>query len=349
MRKYLLLFLIPLPILSSQISISSSDIPEVDSLYLYQNANFSGVDYNTTGANMIWDYTGLVPTTTSQDSFVDPASTNFVYQLVFNNFLFPANDATHAQLNALFSIPSGFGFTIDNVTNFYKNSSSSFTLLGIGATINSIPTPIPYTTKDKIYQFPLEYNDYDSSDYYFEIDIPTIGFWKQKGIRVNSVDGWGTLNLPNGETHQVLRVKTKLYLTDSLRIDSLGFTLPVNRIQYEYKFLSHDWKQPVLQINTQPLLLTFGPEIITSVRYKYTPLSSSVENENNFSFLIFPNPVSNVILLHDFENIHYEIYSIDGKIIQHGLITNHVIQTQALNAGNYILKIGNNYSKFIKI
>jgi hypothetical protein len=282
--------------LHAQITITTADMPVVDHIYPFNTAATS-VDFTTTGANNTWDYTGLSNSGLASDSFVNPASTPFVYQLIFNNFLFPAYDATHAQPGSDLTLPSQIPFTVTNVFNFYKNSSSSFKMVGFGATINGIPAPIQYQGADVWYQFPLTYGNQDTSTYFFEIPVPTLGYWNQSGTRYNHVDGFGTLLLPNGFSYQVIRLKSVTEIIDSVHIDALGFTIPLPRIQTDYKFLAAGEGEPVLQITTQPLLLVFGPEVVTKVKYKYEPNTAGTDSWEQAGLRVYPNPASDQIYL----------------------------------------------------
>jgi Secretion system C-terminal sorting domain len=283
--------------LQAQITINSTDMPFVDTIYQFHAASTSNVDFSLTGADVVWDYTGLINTGFTQDSFVNPSSTPWVYQLVFNNFLFPSYDATHAQPGSGIVLPSQIPFEVTNVSNFYKNSSTSFKMIGFGATINGLPTPIQYQGSDRWYKFPLTYGNLDTSSYSFEINVPSLGYWKQAGTRINDADGFGTLMLPNGQTYEVIRLKSRTEIVDSLHIDALGFTIPIPRIRTEYKFLASGETEPVLQITTQPLLLVFGPETVIGVRYKNEMNLASFESPLNSTLSVYPNPAEDFLTI----------------------------------------------------
>lgn len=314
-----------------QISISQTDMPVVNQVYQRYSAGLGGVDYTTTGPAQTWDYRSLTPVTLTTDSFNDPATTPLVYQLVFNNFFNPNYDATHAHPGAQLALPSLLNITITDVYNFYKNGASGFSLVGFGATINGIPTPIMYSDVDEIYQFPLQYNDVDNSTYYFEVNIPSIGFWKQKGDRENIVDGWGTLLLPDSVAFDVIRVKTRVDIVDSVRLESLGFTIPIPRTEYQYKFFANGQGTPVLQMNTVPNFLGSG-EILTSVQFLYTPFFLSTQTEIFPDLKIFPNPSSDVVCVNGLEeNTTVQIVDVKGCIV--GI--------QSLNSGSNYLSVRN--------
>src|SRR5688572_1304715 len=94
----------------AQITITSGDMPQLDTIYQFHNASPINVDFTTTGPASVWDYTTLVNTGFSVDSFANPAITPLVYQVVFNNFLYPSYDATHAQPGSELVLPSTIPF-----------------------------------------------------------------------------------------------------------------------------------------------------------------------------------------------------------------------------------------------
>lgn len=330
--------------LNAQVSITSSEMPQLDTVYHFHNASVLGVDFTTTGADVVWDYTGLTNTGFSADSFANPGITPLVYQLVFNNFLYPSYDATHAQPGSELVLPSTIPFEITTVYNFYKNSSSSFKMVGFGATINSIPTPIQYQGGDRIYKFPLVYGDMDTSTYSFDIPVPTLGYWRQQGTRYNHVDGFGTLLLPNGVTYDVIRLKSEIEIMDSVHVDALGFTIPLPRIRTEYKFMAIGEGEPVLQITTQPLLLVFGQETVIGVKYKNEMnLAGTESSSENFNISVYPNPVSEQLTVSNPKSIGWnklQIYTTSGKIVYtNSCGGNSSIQVDVndLSAGTYYL------------
>ena len=277
--------------LFGQITIGTADMPLTTGIYHFHTSPTAGVDFTTTGPSTIWDYTSLANSGSAHDTFVDPATTPWVYQLVFNNFFNPLYDATHAQPGSNIVLPAQAPFQITEVFNFYKNSAVSFSMVGFGATINGLPTPIEYQGGDVLYAFPLGYGNVDTSTYSFNINVPSIGYWKQAGIRFNHVDGYGTLLLPNNVTYDVIRLRSELHVTDSVHIDQLGFTLPIPRIQTDYKFMAMGEGEPVLQITTQPLLLIAGPETVTAVKYKNEMNLGGIENTTDAAgFVVYPNP-----------------------------------------------------------
>jgi hypothetical protein len=76
----------------------------------------------------------------------------------------------------------------------------------------------------------------------------------------------------------------------------------------------------------------------------------------NSAILVYPNPAIDVLNINGVTNIedgHFQIFSMEGRTINKGKITNNQINIEQLKTGNYVLKVQSNgrvfYSKFIKI
>lgn len=334
-------------IVRAQISITNVDMPAIDTVYHFHNASILNVDFDFTGGDVVWDYTSLVQTGFSQDSFHNPASTPFVYQLVFNNFLYPAYDATHAHPASGIVLPSQIPFEVTDVYNYYKNTSSSFSILGFGATINGIPTPIQYQGKDRIYKFPVSFGNMDTSSYSFEVNVPTLGYWNRFATRYNHVDGYGVLMLPDGYSYDVLRMKSIIEMTDTLFIESLGFPIPLPRIQTEYKFIAPGEGEPLLQITTQPLFLFAGQEVVTSVKYKNELNYATINNAEAEVTRIYPNPSSDFIQIDiGAEDVSAAvIFDSKGKVCQMLKGNHKKIDINNLSSGTYYVVITSDSDK----
>jgi hypothetical protein len=72
---------------------------------------------------------------------------------------------------------------------------------------------------------------------------------------------------------------------------------------------------------------------------------TSIKNISATNSEIFPNPFSNSFTINNAssDRINYEVYSIDGKIVQQGIITNKVetINAESLTSGLYMLSLIN--------
>jgi hypothetical protein len=263
----------------AQITIDQNDLPAPgDQIIRHRANNFVGLDFTTTGPNSSWDFSTLTMNDSSVVDYFNISSAPFTALLTFgplapNNLksqLFrnggnPLNTGNIPGANLLFNVDSTF--------EYYKKSSTRFAKTGYSITLNSFPVPLPFDSNDVLFALPLNYNDVDSSHSVFEINTPFLSFIYYQGDqrRTNTVDGYGTLKLPNDTTlHQVLRIKSEVLAVDTIHIDTLilnngfKFNRPKN-VTYHWIAKGKKW----------PLLTASGIEIggnltINSVEYKHT-------------------------------------------------------------------------------
>lgn len=283
--------------MNAQIGISSSDMPQAgDTIRKSSALNIAGYDFTVTGEDYTWDYGGLNPVAQSVDTFVSVSSTPWLYQIVF---LTSANLAK--PLQDFDQIPN---FQVTDAYEYYNNKSSGFSLVGFAVTLNGLPFPNKFDSPDKIYQFPLQYGNVDSSFSTYDIGVPGLGYvggWKK---RVNNADGWGTLITPFG-SFETLRLRSSISQYDSVYIDSLGMGFPLMREYTEYKWLGQDFGVPLLEVVDDAL----NPVVnyIDSVRNLLTGTGKNYMEDGDLT--IYPNPASEKFTLEArFSEIPGEIY-----------------------------------------
>lgn len=273
----------------AQIVIDSTDMPDPgDTITRRFTYDLNSLNYQQTDTACTWDFSSLSSDYLVSDSFVTVGSTDFAYEVMFNNFLYPQNRATVALPQESQNIPF-IDIEITERYNFYKNTHTRFTMLGIGAKINDIPMPLKYSNPEVLYKFPITYNNRDTSDSEYHANIPGMGYYGQKIHRENHVDGWGTLFLP-ADTFEVIRVKSKVIYSDTIYSDSLGFGYEFDRTETEYKWFAKGFHGPVLQITKQE----YG---LASAKFYYNPPPdlSIKQTETEEIIKINPNPANDFI------------------------------------------------------
>ena len=292
----------------AQIIINPDDMPDVgDTIRTTATLTTGGVDFTLTGEDFIWDFSTLGIVNQEVDTFVSVSSTPFLYQIIF---LYPFV-ATIASPQPDFDfIP---GFEVTDAYFFYKETDNFFGMAGLGVNLAGIPLPLKFDDPDIYYQFPVEYDNIDSSIASLSLSIPDLGFYSTERNRKNTVDGWGTLITPYG-FFPTLRIKSELEIHDSIYIDSLGFGFPVNRSIVEYKWLGNGFGIPLLQVTVEGLFTTVS--YIDSLR---NPLQIIKPQAFNHELIVYPNPCSTYL------NFEYEVnspgcfsvelYSFEGKRI----------------------------------
>jgi hypothetical protein len=248
----------------AQITITSNEMPAAgDTARITMAVVNPLINYGATGANYNWSFANLRNNGQDLKSYQSVPSTNFVYALFFSNLPFNPNRANVVEPGT--QLPANPLLTIDNPFNFYYRSSAVYKQVGFGAEIANIPLPVAFTQQDIIYNLPLHYADADTSNSSWNIGLPGLGYYGFKQKRINQVDGWGTLTTPHA-TYNVLRVKTELFGSDTIAVDTLNLNFAINRPKTtQYKWLAINEIVPVMQITTTEIL---GLEIVTEIFYR---------------------------------------------------------------------------------
>ncbi|MEZ4801006.1 MAG: hypothetical protein R2809_14785 [Flavobacteriales bacterium] len=267
----------------SQIEITTNHLPDEGDVLIQQNVvQNTQVDVAITGAATVWDFDDYftplgAPTVTNCISI---STTPFTFQLFFNNPFDQEHDSDYAT--GIDQLDLAGQFTVEDAYFYYQNRTDRFANTGMAASLNSIPLGAQSTPVDVIYELPLQFENESSSYSEINFEVPTMFYYRLQQTRTNIVDGYGTLII-NGNTFDVLRVRSEIEATDSVYVDQFGFGFNLPRpLTVEYKWLSQDFIVPVLQINTQNGIATTTQtaDIYTSVE----------ELSNALDLNVYPNP-----------------------------------------------------------
>jgi len=238
----------------SPITIVNADMPSSNDTIRISTSNTNITSLlNDTGGNIVWDATFLVPNFQDVLSYKSPINTNIAYAFLFAGSTYATDDP---------NLSLGFVAGTD-VFSFFTRNNTRFTNDGRGFTVNSIPIAQSYTSKDIIYNFPVEYGRTDSCTFTSNTVNLLVATLTTKGKRQNIVDSWGELTTPFGKFN-CLRVKSVIQQTDSISVQ--GFGLPIQRNITEYKWLAKGQKIPVLEIITTAT--QGGGQGTTTIKYK---------------------------------------------------------------------------------
>ncbi len=295
----LLLFsagLAALPAAAQGPTITQADMPVTgDTLRLSRGVGL-GIDFQTTGPNQTWDFSTLTPVSQRVAEFLDPLAGAGPLILFTFGPLGGANRASVATPTQLpiDSLPGAGGLNFGDLRGYFRRQAADYRQVGFSAAVNGLAVPVTFASgqQDIVYRLPLSFaSAADSSDSYFEANVPGTAFLSQQQRRVNEPDGWGSLTTPFG-TFATVRVRTRLDAFDSLAISGqmpIALQLPT---RYEYKWLAVGQHVPLLTINTA---LIGGNETVTGVEYRDiyrrivlgTPADVAALRE----FTVAPNPV----------------------------------------------------------
>lgn len=90
---------------------------------------------------------------------------------------------------------------------------------------------------------------------------------------------------------------------------------------------------------------------LSSLRKAYFSEIQGVNETDNQQFAIYPNPAKDVLRINNIsDNQEVIIYSINGAVIKRDIVSEDAaINVSDLRAGLYIIGVGNEFSKFIKM
>jgi len=358
-KNLLILFIGFLSIsLSSQISITSANMPISGDTARYTAANLNSIgNYTTTGFNHVWDFSTLDSTGQGIRQFLPSTSTPYFFY-----FLPPKYGEKTVDSVPIPAIPlAGTTISIKDIYSFYKkNGSLSFNSEGLGLTLSGIPigTTATGSNDDELYMFPLNYADRDSTTFSFSTPtFSSIPFtYKKHGYRITEADGWGTITTPYG-TEACLRVVTTQYSIDTIKINALP--APFNKFGFPNYARSYQWltlteKIPYLEISGNVIGGNFTP---TQAKYRDVIRSfvGIKEEQNTIALSVFPNPTNNevnIIIAQNDKDVVAEITDLQGKVIltkilnQNAQIINqHHIDASSIAKGTYFLNLRTSNSK----
>lgn len=336
--------------LQAQNTVTTNDFPVPGTNYVVSHtASIDSNLYIASGASQTWDFSGMIPASQDTVSFLDPMASSIptTYRVAFNNPLDPDHQATVA---ATMETDQGMPMvTITDVYNFYKLTSSQWIQVGMGANVNGSPIPVLWDPTEVILNLPANYGDQDTSYSAYDMSVPNVGYYGEDRMRVNEINGFGTLITPYG-TFDALKVTTVIYIHDSIYMDSLGFGMPMDRVETEYKWFANGYQIPVMQV-----LKRTGMGAGVTITYIDSLRNLSVNEMLLNQIYTFPNPVENNLFLDipsGFFPLTAEIYDQQGRLVLQTEILDPEINVSALNSGFYSIRLRNDeevfVSKFLK-
>ena len=335
----------------SQITINKADMPAAGNQFRISiENNLHGVTLSTTGPNTTWDFSQLIPSTQTVDTFFSILATQYIpitYNVVYNDPFDQAHQANVVtrSFNSMNPFPQ---IQISENFNFFKSSNSAYTQVGQGAKINGLPTAMTYDNAESFFKFPMTIGNTDSSVSKYGLNILTLGYYGETFRRVNLVDGYGSLTTPFG-TYDVMRVKSLIYTKDTLFLDTLNFGIHLSKpLETQYIWLGDNQGDPLLMISKI--------NNNTTARYKDSiPLTTNIYSTiiNNKIFTLSPNPATNILKIVSEEKIDkVEFLNMIGDVVLSCENDFSAINVSNLRKGIYVIRIycrsGITSRKFVK-
>jgi PKD repeat protein len=218
----------------SQVTYNSTDFADVDDNFMVSKANSGQLlfyDFQQTGADHVWLYDTLSANTQKYQTYIDPDNSGYKNFWIMdctaggggamwcNNAW---NDTTNLCMISEDTLVIG-PLSLSNIASLYKKNPQVLEKSITGMTVGFGSLPIKmitnYISADTIFKFPMQYLNNDSVNSAYNIDFNSIGvdiIIKNNQIRVNYVEGWGSLSTPYKTYSSVLKMKTLIYHNDSV-------------------------------------------------------------------------------------------------------------------------------------
>lgn len=264
--------------IDAQITITQQHMPSAGDTIRYSIAGQGATgDFQSTGANYNWDFSGLEPSSQGIYEYKSSLQTPYILSFGF----------TAIGLKIADTLGTG-QLQLKNVYNFFKKSSTAYEGVGLGFQYSALPLPQSgkHSDPERIYKFPMTYGSKDTDTYSVNIPLSLAGFpvgsLTQMGTRTSEVDGWGTITTPYGQNISCIRIASQIDAYDSISISTLGVNTAIQNQRTEYKWLSTSEKIPILEITGTWAGRTFIPAFI---RYRDIPrnLTSPLQVKADFA------------------------------------------------------------------
>tara|TARA_Y100000782_G_scaffold77290_1_gene83218 strand:+ start:662 stop:3184 length:2523 start_codon:yes stop_codon:yes gene_type:complete len=263
---------------TAQVTYDSSHFFQAGDSLLYSKftVTVDSFNFDSTGSGMTWDYSDLTFSNQVTHNYFDPNTSGYKNNWCLSNGYVMSCQAHFDQLTNVarisFDSLNTSIISVQNTTNHYKLSGGAYenAMLGMTIVFGNIPFTITseFEDKDSIYQFPLTYNQADSSTSRLVLDFNSYGIpvkQSRNAIRRNTVEGWGTLITPYDTFNSVLKMRTIVERFDTLFIDTN--VVPTHTFQVEYKWFDPNHAGAVLQAKGS---IAGNQEVITEVLFKDT-------------------------------------------------------------------------------
>jgi hypothetical protein len=300
--KYILIFIVlvlTVQQLNSQPTLTLDNVPQIGDSYTFRYCDTLGVKPGDAGISQTWDFSNLKLQTGDEGSYT--------YNIVnpttgIKSELFP--DATYAYFS-------------QNTYGYYKLSNNEVHRLGTAYDAGN-----EVLTDPEIYlNYPFTYGDNKTDDFAGSILTKYSGMdvtLARSGNVSTVADGYGTLILPNGTFHNLLRLKIVQRITDTYSGP------PEIQIQTEtttYTWISDEYKYGLLSIsiikNTQ---IVMGNPIVTYSNNVVIQdaMPSSVQTLTQPSIT---SPINGTEIL----SVPYKIEWTESELISSGSIQNEIL------------------------
>mgnify|MGYP001200533270 CR=1 FL=1 len=315
----------------AQITVIDADAPNIgDIVYQAYDTNpGTTINIGSTGINQSWDFSSLQESSSNTIFFISPIGTNYENQYPDANLCMDDNGSL----------------------SYYNKTSTGVFLHGIGDTVFSSPAlfyPLPLTYGLNISDGPIVVIDTAITGPFLSVAIPPAtvvvlsnGLANRADtalIQITNtteflVDASGTLTTPLG-TFDVLRLKRvqttnsvlHVYCSDTILgvgmwVNNIPFSsIPFlagfsnNEIEYKYQWITNDISVEFLLAE---IVVDDLDNIINGVSFQTTASTSSITENNQNMFNVFPVPATDFLTIELLNNkqVFMQLVDVSGKVV----------------------------------
>jgi len=288
MKKSIFFILLSLPFFGlGQITINSGQLPYAGLAYITASDTFINTPVPAGGMNQVWDFSSLTNDVQDTSGFINAAGTPF-------DFEFPASNlASHSPLD------STFVYMTTNASGFYLNGSRFY-----GDT-SALPFPVNKFVFNPPYLFipiPFTYGSTRNSSFRFQLDFDFQGTPARLISNTQQTfegDGYGSLQLPNANYPNTLRIKTVETSFDSLLVElAPGIYIPLNSSVSQstaYYWLRTAQPSLVMTLESDSL----GTTALSADFFEGTAVTglSNIHNSKAPEVKVYPNPATSFLFV----------------------------------------------------
>ena len=357
--------------LTAQITITNASFPAVGDTLNEAVDNSPAVNNGTVGGSQTWDFTAL--------------KANVLRKTAVRPVTEGANSADFPAANLIFKSLNG---NVAGTEQYMKSSTSKIEYIGysgnapanLGFKVNAVFNP-----SEILRRAPMKFFDNSVTNSALNITFPAsiipdslLGGFKPDSIRINFksnrvdlVDAWGKMNIPNG-SFDVLREK-RTNFTDTkieVKLPIVGWFDATSFLgggaggasfgkdtTVQYHYFSNTAKEPIAVVSVDPLkndsvlTVTFKP-----INIKITDINEILDVADVNSLSLYPNPAVNEVNIKVSDvptgNYNLVVYNILGRQIMrksYYINGNTVIKEDvtALPKGNFLFSLSNSSGKII--
>lgn len=337
------------PGLNAQITLTDSDMAAPGGTQTMLQDTATDVLAPGPGGNQTWDFTMLNTSTALWDTarFFSAGNTP-------SGSMFP---------NATMAVRQQLLYTYHEVTPSLLLDHGFAGELNLGGF--TLEDEVVFDSAAAAMPFPATYNAAwtDSYRWKVEIDANAVGLGAfadsirliRNTQRVDSIDGYGTVQLPYDTIPDALRLMRIEYNTDSIFIKTSfgGWTgdlslFNIDNPQLDTTFTYQWWAQgygiPVLQFSTdaEDTVGLFGVQYYSSQQ----PMTSSLQEATPpaEALLLYPNPANDILRINAAQPLQrLEVIDLQGRVVLHqplsGNTTQASLQLNHLPKGMYMLRV----------